>query len=151
MSGHAFENKIQHNAKAQHVFCHRIKTRMSGFANDNEPGDFIIAGKGVTLLVEAKSTQENSFPFSLIRPNQYVGMIAASSYDTVYGGLLIEMRKHNQIFYLPVEEFQEHMKAGKKSLDLTNLKEYAIVKRGGMIDLNQLLESIEGRHNGTYR
>lgn len=148
MSGHAFEKKIQHNAKAQHVFCHRIKTRMSGFANDNEPGDFIIAGKGSTILVEAKSTQENSFAFSLIRPNQYLGMLEASSHETVYGGLLIEMRKFNQIFYLPAEELQKHMVAGKKSLDLTNLEEYAIVYRGGMIDLNQLLESIEGRHNG---
>lgn len=148
MSGHAFEKRIQDDAKESGIFCHRIKTRMSGFANDNEPGDFILAGaKGNTLLLEAKSTQEYSLPFSMIRPNQYVGLLEANGYDNVYGGILVEMRRHAyQVFYIPVELIKQEIAKGNMSIDLTNHPECAIIKSSGVMDLKELLESLGRRH-----
>lgn len=149
MSGHAFERKILQDAQYSNVFIHRIKTRMSGYQNDNEPGDFIIAHNGKTLLLEAKSTQDSAFPYMMIRPNQFVGLVEANVYDTVYGGVLVDMRKYRKVYYLPIDIIKEELRLGNKSMDLTNLEKYAIIENESRIDFRKLLDSLERRHNGT--
>lgn len=141
MSGHAFEEQVMLSGERQGLLVHRLKTRMSSFKGDTEPGDFIIVAPPYTYLIEAKSTSGTTLPQSMVRPTQFVGMLKYAEYPGVKAGLLIEMRKYGQVYYLDIADYRKAL-ADDLPINIKYLKKYGKdltpSKGSGIINLKYL-------------
>ena len=100
--------------------------------------DFVTFCDGKLLFLEAKSTRANSFPFSMVKAHQAIGLHGMSAYKHVHGGLMIDMRKHSRIFYVPVQSLQMALTEGKASMTIQDLESMGIevYKKDGLLDLS---------------
>lgn len=128
--GRRFEETIKRKLDKLPYHWKRIKTRNSGFKNDNEIADFYVFAHGNLLYLETKSTIKDTFPFSSIQPNQLLGLHRASQYRGVSGGILLEFTQYSQVFYLDISLVDNILK-DKKSI--TYKEAYLL---GLLVDIN---------------
>lgn len=135
---------IKESCEEHGYFYHRLKTRSSGFKGDNEIADFIIYGEGTLLILEAKSTTQGTFPFSMIRPNQASGMYqAVNKYKDVNAGILLDFIPKGVIYYIPIQEVDNQLRRGKLSMTYDELEKSSIkVGKGKYINIDKLLRKL---------
>lgn len=113
------------------VFIHRLKTRSSGYANDNEIADFMIYYKDNLFIFETKATKEKRLPFAMIRVNQATGIYNAIKYEGVIGGILVRLYTTGHHFFVPIYVIEEYLQGGKKSIPLADM-----IERTDIVELN---------------
>lgn len=111
--GKRFEETIKRKLDKLPYHWKRIKTRQSGFKNDNEIADFYVFAHGQLLYLETKSTLKSTFPFSSIQPSQLLGLYEANKFSGVSGGILVEFLEHQTVYYLDITVVEEVLKTRK--------------------------------------
>ena len=104
------------------VFIHRLKTRSSGYKNDDEIADFFIFYRGKLIILETKATKEKRLPFSMIRINQAEGIYKAIKFDNVIGGFLVRFYELDKHFFVPVSVVEKYLNDGRKSIPIKDME-----------------------------
>lgn len=154
--GKKFEEDFKKSCETQGIYVKRLKTRMTPYKNDNEIADFIIYSKPTMFFMETKSTQEKRLAFSIIRPNQALGMEDVSNrFDGILGGFIVQFRLEDGFvhYYVPAKVLMEYVNNDKKSIpisvmesDVRIVKIDATKKRTSVVlDIKKLIESITER------
>lgn len=117
----ASEGKRAHVQRLTDTAFVRGSTGNARAMKDAQPSDFIVTWKAFTFYSEVKSTQnEPSFPFSMIKKNQWV---AARCVTTAGGSYYFWLRREatNQWYIVPANVFIDHT---TKSMRWDDLESY---------------------------
>lgn len=139
--GQEFEQKISLALEASGYHWKRIKTRNSGYRGDTEIADFYVYGQGYLIYIEAKTVKGTRFPFSMIQPNQLVGLNKAEKYMGVKGVFLVEFRETRNVYVVPISAVKAQLEKGKKSFSEKDLAERDDCR---IIDMNNIVTEITG-------
>lgn len=114
------------------IFYFRFKdlpyflTKNSKYEVSNNPADFIIFYNNLFIL-ELKSTDNTSYPFSNTRENQVKGLKKYSEKDKVICGFIINMRRYNETYFLRINDYLYLEKeSGRKSISIKDLRFYGV-------------------------
>ena len=108
-------------------FIYRLKDDVSGYkfmaAN---PADFICYVKGRIYLIETKTIQGNTFPFSNL--SQYDKLLSYSSIDGLVAGVIIWYTEQDKVFFVPIQTIKKMKEDGLKSVNAkTALDSYYVL------------------------
>lgn len=136
------------------VFHFRFKdlpyflTRNSKYEISNNPADFILF-YNYLLVLELKSTNNTSYPFSNTRENQVKGLKKYSEKDKVICGFIINMRRFNETYFINIDDYiYLKNESDRKSISIKDLRLFGIrisqeVKRTRYTyDIKNFLEKI---------
>jgi len=69
------------------------------------------------LLLELKSTKQNTIPHTMIRPNQLAELTKASLICNIMAGLIFNYRHLEETYFIPITNIKEHIdSSGRKSI-----------------------------------
>lgn len=146
--GAKFEELVKKSFEEEGIFIKRIKTRMTDFKGDNEIADFYVFNDKKLIFLEAKSTQSDRLAFDMIQPNQAVGLYQASKFEDIYGGVIVEMRKFDRYFYIPIELIDYYISKGEMSMNISDLnlhaRELSRRMNQGNINVKQFGKGVKG-------
>lgn len=121
-----FEKSIPNN-----LYYRRLRDVGSGsngrfFRRVDNEGDYIIFNGNILVIFELKSTNSKSLPLSNIRMGQIWKMLENVVKKNTFGGLLIELRKYNECYFIFVEDFIYWylFERNRKSLPYSWIKKY---------------------------
>lgn len=135
--GQDFEAKVEEALSKSQFHWKRIKTRNSGYKGDNEIADYYLYARDRLIYIEAKTVKEKSFPFSIIQPNQLVGLYKASQFKGVHGVFLVEFRDTRNVYVVPISAVKEQLENKKKSFsekDLAKREDCPIIDMNNIVD-----------------
>ena len=131
-AGKLFENDFKQSVPDT-CWIYRLRDNASSFANGDKTRftssnicDFIMLDdKSKNLfLLECKSTKSTSFPLSMLRENQFKGLLDASNHNLIAGLLLNFRNDSNDTFFISIFRFNDLIKTlNKKSFNIKDLKE----------------------------
>ena len=125
-AGKIFEQQVIKSCPSD-TFVMRIKDTTMRFKGDNNICDMLFYRHPTLILLELKSTKEASLSFNNIKDHQIEGLYKASRIENLKAGLLIEMRKYEETYFLSIEKAVEYMALTKrKSFSIDYLRENAI-------------------------
>lgn len=125
-AGKIFEFQVM-NSIPNYMFKMRLKDTVAHFKNDTNPCDMIAFYDGRFYMFELKSTQNASLPFANIHYHQFKDLELYSRVDGVFAGFLIEMRKYNETYYLPIDTALKYVnESGRKSFPISFLRDNGI-------------------------
>lgn len=107
---------------------------ISGYYEEKSTVDYDGVYQGKAIVFEAKSTQRNHFPLSMVSPHQ-VDYLDRANRNGAIAFLLVELSKLHRVYLLPYEQLAGYLKrarqGGRKSIPLDELEVYAYeVERG---------------------
>ena len=124
--GKIFEVQVLSSVPA-YMYKLRIKDTVMRLKGDTNPCDMIIFYNGKLFMLELKSTQNTSLPFSNIHFHQFQDLEIASKVEGINAGFLIEMRNYGETYYLDINKALEYVNtSGRKSFSITYLRQNAI-------------------------
>lgn len=127
--GKAFENKVRENFRSSFPggFILRLPDQMSGLHNSSNISDFLAYNYPYFFLLEAKSVQTASFPFTNLR--QYDRLLDAAYKPGVRAGVVIWFTERDLVWYVPIVTVKKLKDDGIKSLnpDKVNRDNYFIL------------------------
>ena len=97
-------------------FQYRLNDQMSGYMGSSNISYFICYKKPDLFLIECKTHLGNTFPFSAFR--QYEGLLEWKGVSGVHAGVILWMRDHDLVLWIPVETFEKLRKEDKKSFNI---------------------------------
>lgn len=122
--GKKFEVDFNASCEKAEKLSYRIKTRQTRYVGDNEIADFILYDYPIIHFLELKSTKEKRLPFSMIRPNQLIGLYDVIKFKGVRAGVVVQFREPEYShYYIPIQVIEEAIKDGKKSLSIKHIQE----------------------------
>lgn len=146
--GKIFEEQIKKSVSPD-MFYIRIKDSTMRFKGDCNICDCFIFYNRTCFMLELKSSQETSLPFGNIKEHQFNGLLNANNFDGIKAGLLIEMRRYNETYFIPIQDAMEYKsKTKRKSFSMEFIREKGIklnqqLKRTRYIfDVEKLLNEI---------
>lgn len=107
----------------------RIPDQMTGFYGSTNISDFILYKKPYMYYIESKATYADRFDFSMLTDKQFNGMLEKSKLDGVYGFVIVLFATYKRAFILDIQDIAKCKEDGKKSLNITRIKEWAIPYR----------------------
>lgn len=122
--GKAFEQKVKEDWKKTFPdsVIIRLPDQMSGYKGSSaNVSDFIGFNQTKLFLLEAKTTQINTFPLTNLR--QYNDLLAYKNITNVYPGVILWFIKHDKIIFVPINSIEKMKKDGKKSINVKMLDE----------------------------
>lgn len=125
-AGKIFEFQII-NSIPNYMYKLRLKDISVRFKNDTNPCDMIVFYDGRFYMFELKSTKNSSLPFANIHYHQFKDLELADKIEGLHAGFLIEMRKYNETYYLPIKKALDYVEnSGRKSFSIDFLRENGI-------------------------
>ena len=101
-------------------FCYRLHDQVTGYKiTSRNPCDFICYKFPYLYLLEIKSHEGNTFPFSAFR--QYEELIKYKYIKGVVAGVILWLVNHDKVLYIPIETFIKLEEEGKKSYNIKML------------------------------
>lgn len=101
-------------------------TKNSKYNVNNNPADFIIFSEYLFIL-ELKSTNNSSYPFSNTRDNQVKGLEKYSHKDKTVCGFIINMRKYNETYFIYIKDYiYLQNESDRKSISIKDLRLFGI-------------------------
>lgn len=97
-------------------FIFRLNDNTAGYFGISSPCDFIGYKKPDIFLLEVKSHQGNTFPFSAFR--QYEQLLTYSNIDGLHAGVILWLIDHDKVLWIPVETFKKLKDENKKSFNI---------------------------------
>lgn len=116
--GKAFEAKVKENFKTSFPegYILRLADQQSGYlTTSSNPADFVAYNYPHLFLLEAKSIQTASFPFSNLR--QYDRLLAAAYKPGVRAGVVMWFTSRDLVWFVPIVTIKKMKDAGLKSLN----------------------------------
>jgi recombination protein U len=137
--GKRFEQDIQASCPGS-CWIYRLRDNASSFSGGDKTRftssnicDYILLDDNskTLFLLELKSVQSTSIPFSLIRENQIKGLLEASKHQLVAGFLFNYRNENNDTFFMFADNFADMMKSiGKKSFNVKDCEKYGATRVG---------------------
>lgn len=127
--GKAFEKKFLEDWKRSFPdsFIFRIKDDVSHYKYAAiNPCDFIGYVHPQLFLLELKTTQGNTFPFS--RLTQYQSLLGYSNIKGVVSGVIIWYNQRDKVVFVPISECTKMIEEGLKSINIKHLDKYSIIE-----------------------
>jgi recombination protein U len=89
--------------------------------------DLFMYALGSLFAIELKTSKGTSIPFNSLRLNQEQGLMKAAAHEGVLAGVLVQMRKYDEIFWVPIWEWvSAKARLSRKSLGMTELRDIGI-------------------------
>ena len=127
--GKQFENKFREDwiKSFPKSFIFRLKDDVSRYAmTAANPCDFICYVKNRLYLIETKTIQGNTFPFSNL--SQYDKLLSYSDVDGLVAGVIIWFSERDKVFFVPIQSAKKMRDDGLKSVNVKNaLENYYII------------------------
>ena len=136
--GKQFEKKFQEDweRSIKDSFLLRLPDQMSGYKiTSSNLCDFICFAEGKLFLIECKSHNGASIPFTAIP--QYHRLIGYKDFENVFPGVIVWFKDKDCVLWLPITTLESEYNKGKKSI---NFKIYEDTSSGAL-----LLPSIKKR------
>lgn len=147
--GKKFERDFMESADDQGVYVYRLKDCAGWRGDDDCPCrpkgkkptirftpsnayDLIMYLDGTLWTLELKSTKGTSFSFSLVttdsgEPNRQVRGLTSADREGIRSGFVINYRRYDETFFIPIESFTREMKHGQyKSINVKRAAEIGI-------------------------
>ena len=99
----------------------RLVDSVSGFKTVSNVSDFIGYSFPQIMYLECKSCLGNTFPLSNL--TQYEKLCTKVGIKGVRAGVILWMRDHDKILYVPISSITKMKKDGKKSVNIKMLNE----------------------------
>lgn len=97
--------------------CYRLYDTMSGYMGQRNVGDFICYKYPLMFIIDCKSIQGNTLPFSDLR--QYDQMLEYKDIDGLQVGFIVWFIDHDfGILWIPVQTMEKIKNEGKKSFNV---------------------------------
>lgn len=108
-------------------FIYRLKDDISQYKmTAANPCDFICFVKNHLYLLETKTIQGNTFPFSNL--SQYDKLLSYSSIDGLVAGVIIWYTERDKVFFVPIQTIKKMKEDGLKSVNVkTALDSYYVL------------------------
>ena len=97
-------------------FLFRLNDNTAGYFGISSPCDFIGYCKPDLFLLECKSHEGNTFPFSAFR--QYDKMLEYKNIDGLHAGVVLWMINHDKVIWVPIKTFEKIKLEDKKSFNI---------------------------------
>ena len=119
--GKKFENrfKIDWVESVNDSFIYRLNDQMSGYLGSSNVCDFICYKYPNIFLIDAKSIQGNTLPFSDLR--QYDQMLEYKNIKGVRVGFIVWFVDHDKVLWIPVQTMEKIQKEGLKSYNIRKM------------------------------
>ena len=118
------------NSVEEGIFHYRFRdlpfhlTRNAKYEVNNNPADFLIFHNYLFIL-ELKSCGGTSLPCTNIRDNQVNGLYKYNKMKGVVGGFVINFRKYNETYFLPIEDYLSIIKS-RASIGIQEARAFGI-------------------------
>lgn len=99
--------------------CYRLYDTMSGYMGQRNVGDFICYKYPNIFLIDTKSIQGNTLPFSDLR--QYDQMLEYKNIKGVRVGFVVWFVDHDKVLWIPVQTMEKIQKEGLKSYNIRKM------------------------------
>ena len=126
--GKNFEEDIKKSTPTE-CYINKYADSSVQYKKVHNPSDFELMGNAKLMLLECKTTQDSSFSFNNITPEQLYKMcLIVANKKNVVGGYLINFRKVETTYYIPVECLLEFIsQTNRKSIPREVLQEKGVV------------------------
>lgn len=131
--GKIFEEQIKKSVSPDMYYL-RIKDSTMRFKGDSNICDCFIFYNRTCFMLELKSSQETSLPFGNIKEHQFSGLMDAGKIDGIEAGLLVEMRRYKETYFVPIKDAMEY----KNSTTRKSFSRDFLIEKG--IKLEQTLK-----------
>lgn len=131
--GKIFEEQIKKSVSPDMYYL-RIKDSAMRFKGDSNICDCFIFYNRTCFMLELKSSQETSLPFGNIKEHQFNGLMDAGKIDGIEAGLLVEMRRYKETYFVPIKDAMEY----KNSTTRKSFSRDFLIEKG--IKLEQTLK-----------
>lgn len=99
--------------------CYRLYDTMSGYMGQKNVGDFICYKYPLMFIIDCKSIQGNTLPFSDLR--QYDQMLEYKNIKGVRVGFVVWFVDHDKVLWIPVQTMEKIQKEGLKSYNIRKM------------------------------
>lgn len=137
MPGKKFEQDIVESIKDTGQLTYdRLYDPSFGFSGVSNICDYILYSFPILIYVEAKSVKYGVFDIGNIPEGkyrnitriQYEGLLEKSYHKGIHAGIILEYRlegiqEERQHYYIPIQEVKSMVKAGKKSINIKDIKD----------------------------
>lgn len=152
--GKIFEDKFKEDWKKcfPKTFFLRLNDTLGGFKNINTPCDYLCFPGKKLFMIECKSHDGASIPFSVIP--QYERLLEYKHYENVVPGIVMWFKEKDKIIWADILTLENIYNDGNKSIQLKmlnddkyNLKEIPSVKKRVYLeaDYTYLVNLYEGK------
>lgn len=126
--GKRWENNVQESLGKR---CIRLYDTTNGFVGIKNPCDFIYYSYPNRIMIECKSVEGNTLPFSIITENQLDSLTQHSKEYGVITGIAVEFRKDKKCYYIPIQVVNDISENRRKSITVDMCREHPCI-----VDLN---------------
>ena len=99
--------------------CYRLYDTMSGYMGQRNVGDFICYKYPLMFIIDCKSIQGNTLPFSDLR--QYDQRLEYKNIKGVRVGFVVWFIDHDKVLWIPVQTMEKIQKEGLKSYNIRKM------------------------------
>lgn len=119
--GKQFETKFQEqwNNSVPDSLCYRLYDTMGGYKAVANVGDFVCYKYPNIFLIDCKSIQGNTLPFSDLR--QYEKMLEYKNITGVYVGFIVWFVDHDKVLWIPVQTMEKIKNEDLKSFNINKM------------------------------
>lgn len=121
--GKQFEGRFKQNwlETVEDSICYRLYDTQGGFKGISNVGDFLCYKYPNLYIIDCKTKQGNTLPFSDIR--QYEKMLDYKGISGVYTGVICWFYDHDIVCWVPIETLEKINNEGKKSFNIKMLND----------------------------
>lgn len=119
--GKKFEERFKKDwiDSVEESFIYRLNDQMSGYLGSSNVCDFICYKYPNIFLIDTKSIQGNTLPFSDLR--QYNQMLEYKNIKGIHIGFVVWFVDHDRVLWIPVQTMEKIKKEGLKSYNIRKM------------------------------
>ena len=116
--GKKFESRFREDwiKSLPNSFLFRLNDNTAGYHGISSPCDFIGYQRPNIFLIECKSHEGNTFPFSAFR--QYENMLQYKDISGLHAGVILWLLDHDLVLWIPIKTFEKLKIEDKKSFNV---------------------------------
>ena len=128
-SGKSWEDNFKEQCEEQNIEITRLHDVFQGQKSITNHCDFIVYQYPYTFHCELKSTGTGTLPLTNLSRNQFDGLMKRKDIMGVVCGLIIQYRKYQKIYFIPIDEVRRFKESGIKSI------KHKDIERGDIISI----------------
>lgn len=121
-TGKKWEENFVEQCVSQKIEITRLHDVFQGTKSITNHCDYIVYKFPFVFHLELKSTGTGTFPLTNLSVNQYNGLMSRDNTMGVVCGLLIQYRKFEKIYFIPIKELARFKKTGVKSIKFKDIE-----------------------------
>lgn len=119
--GKKFEERFKKDwiDSVKESFIYRLNDQMSGYMGSSNICDFICYNYPNIFIIDCKSIQGNTLPFSDLR--QYDKMLEYKNIKGLYVGFIVWFVDHDRVLWIPIQTMEKIKGEGLKSFNIRKM------------------------------